>query len=84
MHRAFQALSIAALGASLATPTLAAPRQQDYAAPAIGAVGGTVVGLGLTEGWWGASPAIAGAAVPTSVAGAAAVGGAWRGSAALQ
>jgi hypothetical protein len=34
---------------------------------------GTVVGLGVSEGWWGAT--VAGTALPTSVAGAAAVGG---------
>ena len=76
MRKALFAVSIAALAAALATPALAdPPRQRDYVAPAAGVVGGTVLGLGLTEGWWGASPAIAGAAVPTTVAGAAAVGG---------
>jgi len=73
MHKALQAVSIAALAAALATPALAAPRQQDYAAPAAGAVAGTAVGLGLAEGWWG--PTVAGAAFPATVAGSAAVGG---------
>ncbi len=71
------ALSLAA-AAAFATPSLAQERAAiapDYVAPAAGVVGGTVVGLGLTEGWWGAAPAVAGTAIPTSVAGAAAVGG---------
>jgi len=76
MRKTLSAVSIAALAAALATPALAdPPRQRDYVAPAAGVVGGTVIGLGLTEGWWGASPAIAGAALPTTAAGAAAVGG---------
>jgi hypothetical protein len=59
MRKALYAVSIAALAAALATPALAEPpRQPDYVAPAAGVVGGTVVGLGLTEAWWGASPAI--------------------------
>ncbi len=70
------AICIAALAAAaLATPALASPRQPDRVAPAVGVVGGTVVGLGLSEGWWGAAPAIAGTALPVTVAGAAAVGG---------
>jgi hypothetical protein len=69
------AICIAVLAAAaLAKPSLAAPRQ-DYVAPAAGVVGGTVAGLGLSEGWWGAAPAVAGTALPTTVAGAAAVGG---------
>ena len=76
MRRALYTISIAAIAATLAAPALAEPpRQPDYVAPTAGVVGGTVVGLGLTEGWWGASPAIAGTALPTTVAGAAAVGG---------
>ncbi len=74
MRKALYAVSIAALAAALATPALAdPPRQRDYVAPAVGVVGGTVMGLGLTEGWWG--PTIAGTTFPTTVAGAAAVGG---------
>lgn len=38
-----------------------------------GVVTGTVVGLGVSEGWWGATAA--GVALPTTAAGAAAVGG---------
>jgi hypothetical protein len=75
MRKALSAISIAAIAATLATPSLAEPIYHDNAAPAAGAVGGTVAGLGLTEGWWGAAPAVAGTAVPTTVAGAAAVGG---------
>ena len=76
MRKALCAVSVAVLAAALVTPALAEPpRQQDCVAPAVGVVGGTVLGLGLTEGWWGASPAIAGAALPTTAAGAAAVGG---------
>ena len=46
------------------------------AAPAeatTGVVAGTVVGLGVAEGWWGATAA--GAALPATAAGAAVVGG---------
>ena len=75
MHKALYAASVAAIAAALATPSLAEPRYSDYAAPPAGAVGGTVVGLGLSEGWWGSSAAVAGTAIPASVAGAAAVGG---------
>jgi hypothetical protein len=73
-----------AVGTMLATPAFAAPNRYyngpAYAGPegaevATGVVGGTVVGLGLTEGWWGAAPAIGSAALPTTAAGAAAVGG---------
>ena len=77
-----------AAAAAFATPALAQPpgyRAYDYAPPtayhhdgrtavAVGAgvVGGTVAGLGVSEGWWGAA---ATAALPTTVAGAAAIGG---------
>ena len=75
MRKALYAVSIAAIAAALATPSLAEPRYPDYVAPPAGAVGGTVVGLGLSEGWWGSSAAVAGTALPATVAGAAAVGG---------
>ncbi len=75
MRKALSAISIAAIAAALATPAWAEPIYHDNAGPAAGAVGGTVVGLGLSEGWWGAAPAVAGTAVPATVAGAAAVGG---------
>jgi hypothetical protein len=74
MRKALCLVSIAALTAALATPALAdPPRQRDYVAPAVGVAGGTVLGLGLTEGWIG--PTVATAALPVTVAGAAAVGG---------
>ncbi len=74
MRKTLYAASAAALAAALITPALAdPPRQQNYVAPAVGVAGGTVMGLGLTEGWWG--PAIAGATFPTTAAGAAAIGG---------
>jgi hypothetical protein len=73
-------LAMAAV-AALATPALAAQRVTVYgdynpAAPAevtTGAVTGAVVGVGVSEGWWGST--IGGAALPTTAAGAAAVGG---------
>lgn len=75
MRKALSAISIAAIAAALATPSLAEPIHRDDAAPVAGAVGGTVVGLGLSEGWWGAAPAVAGTALPATAVGAAAVGG---------
>lgn len=50
------------------------PRHVDTAPTATGSavVGGTVAGVGVTEGWWGAGAA---AALPASAAGAAVVGG---------
>jgi len=76
MRKSLCAISLAAVAAAaLAMPAQAAARQRDYVAPAAGVVGGTVVGLGLTEGWWGTAPAIAGTALPTTAAGAAAIGG---------
>lgn len=76
-------LAMAAV-AALATPALAAPTRvtvygdQHYnpAAPAevtTGAVAGTAVGVGLSEGW--ISGSIGGAALPATAAGATAVGG---------
>lgn len=76
MRKTIYAISIAALAAALATPALAdPPRQRDDIAPVAGVAAGTAIGLGLSEAWWGASPAIAGAALPTTAAGAAAIGG---------
>ena len=51
-------------------------RSHNYAAPVdatVGVAGGTVVGVGVSQGWWGATAA--GAALPATAAGAAAVGG---------
>jgi hypothetical protein len=82
----YAGISLAA-AAAFASPALAQPagyRAYDYAPPAsyhnartatavgAGVVGGTVAGLGVSEGWWGAA---ATAALPTTVAGAAAIGG---------
>jgi hypothetical protein len=73
MRKTLTAISIAALTAAFATAALAdPPRQRDYVAPAAGVAAGTAFGLGITEGWWGAT---AGAALPATVAGAAAAGG---------
>lgn len=64
--------------AVVATPAMA---QQDdrypaaaYVAPVAGAAVGTVVGVGLYEGWFGTSSAFV-AAAPATAVGAAAVGG---------
>lgn len=77
MHKALYALPIAA-AAAFATPALAQPYDYDtYSAGApvvAGAAVGTAVALGAYHGWytgWGA----AGAMLPTSAVGAAAVGG---------
>jgi hypothetical protein len=67
-------IAIAAVTA-LSTPALAQPVYNN-AAPVelgVGAVTGTVVGVGVYNGWWGSS--FGGAALPTSAAGAATVGG---------
>ena len=86
MRKLFYSTICIAAAAAIATPALAQPPgYRDYAyapqseqhartAGAIGAgvVGGTVAGLGVSEGWWGSAAA---AALPTTVAGAAAIGG---------
>jgi hypothetical protein len=73
-------LPILALAAAFATPAFAESshgieQTNNDTRPAlgVGAVGGTVVGVGVYNGWWGATAA--GAALPTTAAGAAAVGG---------
>ena len=69
MRNTLLALSaVAALAA--ATPASAQPRHSHYIAPVAGAAAGTVVGLGLYNGWWTNSVGL-----PTSAAGAAAAGG---------
>jgi hypothetical protein len=77
MRKVLSILVVAAATAiAMPASTQAAPVYPNTAAPAAvtaGAVTGTVVGLGVSEGWWGAT--VAGTALPTSVAGAAAVGG---------
>jgi hypothetical protein len=73
MRKTLTAISIAALTAAFATSAFAdPPRQRDVVAPAAGVAAGTAFGLGITEGWWGAT---AGAALPATVAGAAVAGG---------
>lgn len=77
MRKVLSILAVAAATA-IAVPasTRAAPVYPSTAAPAAvsaGAVTGTVIGLGVSEGWWGATAA--GTALPTSIAGAGAVGG---------
>jgi len=77
MRKALSILTVAAT-AAIAVPasTQAATYGTDRTAAAAvttGAVTGTVIGLGVSEGWWGATAA--GAALPTTVAGAVAVGG---------
>jgi hypothetical protein len=74
-----KALSILAIAAAAAFTTSALAESYDIvqtngAAPAAatGAVAGTAVGLGVSEGWFGTT---AGAALPATAAGAAAVGG---------
>lgn len=76
-------MAIAAI-AALSTPALAASRVTVYgdanpAAPAeitTGAVAGTAVGVGVSEGWFGASGALgSSSAIAASTAGAATVGG---------
>ncbi len=75
MRRILPILTLVA-AAAFATSALA---RQDYlngpAAPELGAgaVAGTVAGVGIYNGWWGATAA--GAALPTTAAGAAALGG---------
>ncbi|MFN3658254.1 MAG: hypothetical protein ACK4UO_13460 [Pseudolabrys sp.] len=73
MRKLFFALPIAA--AVLATPALAQPYDTYYpAGPVVGgAAVGTVVGVGLYEGWFGSSAAVS--ALPATAAGAAATGG---------
>jgi hypothetical protein len=69
------ALAIAAV-AALTTPALAFAETSPRVAAAevgTGAVVGTVAGVGLYNGWWGATAG--GVLLPTTAAGAAAVGG---------
>ena len=83
MRKLITGISFAALtAATIAMPTMSNAQQGygrndalTWGAPAAGVVAGTVVGLGLTEGWWGAAPTLGGAALPTTAAGAAVVGG---------
>jgi hypothetical protein len=78
MRRIFCVLSLAAAAALSASTAQAAyyypyPAYNKKSAElAAGAVGGTIAGVGVSQGWWGAAAA---AALPTTAAGAAAVGG---------
>ncbi len=84
MRKTFIIVSaISAISAiALAAPASAQQRRQvvvtpsGYVHPAAtttGVAAGTVVGVGLTQGWWGSSAAAA--ALPASAAGAAVAGG---------
>jgi hypothetical protein len=77
MRKILCVISLAAATAMTSATAQAARYERDsYVAPAeatAGVVGGTVLGLGLSEGW--IAPGIAGATLPTTVAGAATVGG---------
>jgi hypothetical protein len=77
MRKILCVISLAAATALTSATAQAARYERDsYIAPAeatAGVVGGTVLGLGLSEGWIG--PTVAGATLPTTVVGAATVGG---------
>jgi hypothetical protein len=67
-----------AVATAFASSVSAQPRTQRVhdaaiAAPAAGAVTGTLVGVGVSEAWFGSTAA---AALPATAAGAAAIGGA--------
>ena len=78
MRRILPALTIAA-AAALAAPHHAAAQENRnysagaYVAPVTGAAVGTVVGVGLYNGWFGTSAAVT--ALPATAVGATAVGG---------
>jgi len=83
MHKAVPILALAA-ATMLATAAQARPyrdyRHDDSYRDArtagelgAGAVAGTVAGVGIYNGWWGST--VAGAALPTTAAGAAVAGG---------
>jgi hypothetical protein len=82
MRKTFITLSAVAATALAAMPASAQTRRQQVvvhpgtaspAATTTGVAGGTVFGVGLTQGWWGTTGAAA--ALPASGAGAAAAGG---------
>ncbi len=84
MRKTFITLSAIAVAALVSVPASAQQRQRQQvvvtpagtaspAATATGVAGGTIFGLGLTQGWWGMTGAAA--AFPASAAGAAAAGG---------
>ncbi|HKY86187.1 MAG TPA: hypothetical protein VJL90_05460 [Pseudorhodoplanes sp.] len=81
MRKTFIILSAVAVTALAAMPASARERQRvvvhpgtvSPAATTAGVAGGTIFGVGLTQGWWGTTGAAA--AFPISAAGAAAAGG---------
>ncbi len=83
MRNSIMALSFAALtAAAIAVPTVSNAETvygRDstvaYGAPVAGAVVGTAVGVGLYNGWYGSAPTIGSTLLPTTAAGAVAVGG---------
>jgi hypothetical protein len=80
MRKLITALSVAAVTAgAVALPTLASAQDAQYTTgyvgPVAGAAVGTAVGVGLYNGWYGASPAVGSLVLPTTAAGAATVGG---------
>ena len=81
MRKTFITLSAIAVTALIAMPASAQQRQRVVVHPGTvspatttaGVAGGTILGVGLTQGWWGTSGAAA--ALPASAAGAAVAGG---------
>lgn len=71
MRKTLLVLSAVA-AAALATPASAQSTRHAYVAPVTGAVVGTAVGVGLTEGWFVSTGGYT--AFPTAAAGAAATG----------
>lgn len=74
MRKTLLALSLtAATAVALATPSVAQERyHHPSAAPVVGIATGTVVGVGLYNGWWTSAST---ATAASSVAGSAAIGG---------
>lgn len=81
MRKTLIVLSAAtALTATAASPALANPRHHHHhdhtwVAPGVGAATGTLVGVGLYHGWFGASTTAAAGSLAASTAGAATAGG---------
>lgn len=75
MRKTILMLTAASAVAFAAMPASAQPYRSNsnYVAPVAGAAVGTAVGIGIYEGWFGSS--VAGAALPTTAAGAAVGGG---------
>jgi high-affinity Fe2+/Pb2+ permease len=81
MRKTLIALSAAAaLTATAASPALSNPRHHHHhhnawVAPGVGVAAGTIFGVGLYNGWWGASTTAAAGSLATSTTGAAVAGG---------